>query len=302
MPALAPLSRLPPAARGAAAPGRGLRRVARRRPRRRPRRGVERPSPRPASTCSSWRCPGCCSASRSPAGAACCGAAAGRSPRSWRRSRPASPSPRRRWRSASSPRSSSCARRRSSPSSRRAACRPSRSRSSPSRWVRCATRSRSCSPPRWVIGAAVLVAANAALLRLYLLRRDPGWLEDGEFERVRWPLGLVVGLRAVRGRRGPAPGEAGRLQRAPGDGASSSPSRGWRWWPSTRGAWPGPRCCARGGRAGAGQPLGPADPRPAGAVRQLVRLPPLGRAPARAGRGDPPWTVGVIQSRGESWS
>jgi len=47
-------------------------------------------------------------------------------------------------------------------------------------------------PGAWVIGAAVLVAANAALLRLYLLRRDPGWLEDGEFERVRWPLGLVV--------------------------------------------------------------------------------------------------------------
>ena len=43
-----------------------------------------------------------------------------------------------------------------------------------------------------VIIAAGLVAANAALLRLYLLRRDPGWLEDGEFERVRWPLGLVV--------------------------------------------------------------------------------------------------------------
>jgi hypothetical protein len=48
-------------------------------------------------------------------------------------------------------------------------------------------------PAAWVIGAAVLVAANAALLRLYLLRRDPGWLEDGEeFERVRWPLALVV--------------------------------------------------------------------------------------------------------------
>lgn len=47
-------------------------------------------------------------------------------------------------------------------------------------------------PGAWVIGAAVLVAANAALLRLYLLRRDPGWLEDGEFERVRWPLALVV--------------------------------------------------------------------------------------------------------------
>ena len=47
-------------------------------------------------------------------------------------------------------------------------------------------------PGAWVIGAAVLVALNAALLRLYLLRRDPGWLEDGEFERVRWPLGLVA--------------------------------------------------------------------------------------------------------------
>ena len=47
-------------------------------------------------------------------------------------------------------------------------------------------------PAAWVIGAAVLVAANAAALRLYLLRRDPGWLEEGEFERVRWPLALVA--------------------------------------------------------------------------------------------------------------
>jgi hypothetical protein len=47
-------------------------------------------------------------------------------------------------------------------------------------------------PAVWVIFAAGLVAANAALLRLYLLRRDPGWLEDGEFERVRWPLALTV--------------------------------------------------------------------------------------------------------------
>ena len=36
------------------------------------------------------------------------------------------------------------------------------------------------------------MAVNAAMLRLYLLRRDPGWLEDGEFERVRWPLALTV--------------------------------------------------------------------------------------------------------------
>jgi hypothetical protein len=47
-------------------------------------------------------------------------------------------------------------------------------------------------PAAWIIGAAGLLAVNAALLRLYLLRRDPGWLEDGEFERVRWPLGLVA--------------------------------------------------------------------------------------------------------------
>jgi hypothetical protein len=47
-------------------------------------------------------------------------------------------------------------------------------------------------PAAWVIGAALLVAANAAVLRVYLLRRDPGWLEDGEFERVRWPLALVA--------------------------------------------------------------------------------------------------------------
>jgi hypothetical protein len=47
-------------------------------------------------------------------------------------------------------------------------------------------------PAVWVIFAAGFVAANAAMLRLYLLRRDPGWLEDGEFERVRWPLALAV--------------------------------------------------------------------------------------------------------------
>jgi len=46
-------------------------------------------------------------------------------------------------------------------------------------------------PAAYVIGGALLVLANAALLRLYLVRRDPGWLEDGEFERVRWSLGLV---------------------------------------------------------------------------------------------------------------
>jgi hypothetical protein len=47
-------------------------------------------------------------------------------------------------------------------------------------------------PAFYIIGGALVVLANATLLRLYLLRRDPGWLEDGEFERVRWPLGLVA--------------------------------------------------------------------------------------------------------------
>jgi uncharacterized protein YybS (DUF2232 family) len=47
-------------------------------------------------------------------------------------------------------------------------------------------------PAAWIIAAGVVVMVNAALLRLYLLRADPGWLEDGEFERVRFPLALVA--------------------------------------------------------------------------------------------------------------
>jgi uncharacterized protein YybS (DUF2232 family) len=47
-------------------------------------------------------------------------------------------------------------------------------------------------PAVLVILAAGFVAVNAGVLRFYLLRRDPGWLEDGEFERVRWPLALTV--------------------------------------------------------------------------------------------------------------
>jgi uncharacterized protein YybS (DUF2232 family) len=47
-------------------------------------------------------------------------------------------------------------------------------------------------PAVLVIAAALLVLANAWLLRTYLARRDPGWLEGGEFETLRWPLGLTV--------------------------------------------------------------------------------------------------------------
>jgi uncharacterized protein YybS (DUF2232 family) len=47
-------------------------------------------------------------------------------------------------------------------------------------------------PAAFVIMAALVVLANAALLRYYLARRDPGWLEGGEFEGIKWPLGFVV--------------------------------------------------------------------------------------------------------------
>jgi hypothetical protein len=46
-------------------------------------------------------------------------------------------------------------------------------------------------PAAYIIMGGFGVLLNAALLRLYLLRRDPGWLEDGEFERVRFPLVLA---------------------------------------------------------------------------------------------------------------
>jgi hypothetical protein len=47
-------------------------------------------------------------------------------------------------------------------------------------------------PASYIIMAALIVLANAAMLRGYLVRRDPGWLDGGEFERVRWPFALAV--------------------------------------------------------------------------------------------------------------
>lgn len=46
-------------------------------------------------------------------------------------------------------------------------------------------------PAAFIVLAALVVLANATLLRSYLVRRDPGWLEDGEFEELHWPLALV---------------------------------------------------------------------------------------------------------------
>lgn len=47
-------------------------------------------------------------------------------------------------------------------------------------------------PAMYVIFGAMIVLSNAALLRLYLARRDPAWLEGNEFERVRWPFPMAV--------------------------------------------------------------------------------------------------------------
>lgn len=47
-------------------------------------------------------------------------------------------------------------------------------------------------PAAYVILGGVVVLANATLLGGYLARRDPGWLDGGEFEEIRWPLGLTV--------------------------------------------------------------------------------------------------------------
>jgi uncharacterized protein YybS (DUF2232 family) len=47
-------------------------------------------------------------------------------------------------------------------------------------------------PAMYVIFGAMIVLANAALLRFYLARRDPAWLEGNEFERVRWPFPMAV--------------------------------------------------------------------------------------------------------------
>ena len=52
-------------------------------------------------------------------------------------------------------------------------------------------------PATFVILAGLFVLSNAALLRTYLARRDPGWLDGGEFESIRWPLGLVVAFVAA---------------------------------------------------------------------------------------------------------
>jgi hypothetical protein len=51
-------------------------------------------------------------------------------------------------------------------------------------------------PGFYFIVGALLVLAHTALLRVYLARSDPGWLESGEFEEIRWPMALPVAFVA----------------------------------------------------------------------------------------------------------
>lgn len=68
-------------------------------------------------------------------------------------------------------------------------------------WVEQASAWRSALevvyPAAFLIAGAVMVLANAWLLRTYLARRDPGWLEGGEFEGLRWPIGMAAGFVAA---------------------------------------------------------------------------------------------------------
>ena len=130
----------------------------------------------------------------------------------------------------------------------------------------------------------------------------PGWLEDGEFERVRWPLALAVVFVLS--------GAAVALPLARPVAYNVLLVTAFFF------ALQGLAVVAFYARRLAGPPLLRA------AVVVLVLANPwapqilallglfdnwfdfrqLGGAPARGGRGDPAWTTGVIQSRGESWS
>jgi hypothetical protein len=47
-------------------------------------------------------------------------------------------------------------------------------------------------PACYIVLIGLAVALNAWLIRRYLVRHDPAWLEPGEFENLRWPLAIVV--------------------------------------------------------------------------------------------------------------
>jgi uncharacterized protein YybS (DUF2232 family) len=64
------------------------------------------------------------------------------------------------------------------------------------RWSELATSLRGAMeivyPAFFLVMGAAIALGHALVLRLYLSRRDPGWLEGGEFENLRLPLALSV--------------------------------------------------------------------------------------------------------------
>ena len=137
-------------------------------------------------------------------------------------------------------------------------------------------------PAAYIISVAVIVLLNASLLRIYLRRRDPGWLDAGEFEGVRWPFLLAVAFVAMGlGVLSPL------LRPFAYNGllilAFFFGLQGLAVVVVLRPA-PGRAAAAAGGGAGAGahQPVGAADPGPHRPLRHVVRFPEMGRAP-----GDP---------------
>jgi hypothetical protein len=52
-------------------------------------------------------------------------------------------------------------------------------------------------PAAFVISAGLWVLVNAGLLRLYLARKDPGWLDGSEFEGLKLSLGFAVAFVAA---------------------------------------------------------------------------------------------------------
>lgn len=47
-------------------------------------------------------------------------------------------------------------------------------------------------PAAFVIMAGLVVVMNGVVVRAYLARRDPAWLDGSELEGLRWPFGIAV--------------------------------------------------------------------------------------------------------------